>query len=163
VRRRPIDRGFSVLALLILIATIGVTSATAVRTGALLEHRAAEDQLLAIGEEFTRAFASYAAVTPPGQPMAPARLEDLVRDPRFPGVRRHLRQVWVDPITRKSEWGRVVGPDGRLLAVHSMSELPVIRQTAAGVWTSVRQPGGVVRYQDWQFGAEPSLQRDRGR
>jgi type II secretory pathway pseudopilin PulG len=155
VIRRSDENGFSLLALLILVATIGIVSAATVQTGALLERRAAEDHLLSVGEEFTRAFASYAAVSPPGQPRAPAKLEDLVRDPRFPGARRHLRQVYVDPITRKPDWGRVVAPDGRIVAVYSLSELPVIRQTASGAWNvSIDAANRTVRYMDWQFGMQ---------
>jgi type II secretory pathway pseudopilin PulG len=146
------QRGFSYLALLILIATIGVVAVSGLQVGTLLERRAAEDHLLSIGEEFTRAFASYAAASPPGRPRYPVTLEELSKDQRTSETRRHLRQVYVDPITRSAQWGRVLGPDGRIVAVFSPSEQPVIRQTARASVHKRNEGDGLVRYKDWRFG-----------
>jgi hypothetical protein len=53
----------------------------------------------------------------------PASLQDLLKDPRFPGTRRHLRKIFVDPVTGGTEWGIVYqGDKVGVLAVYSLSQ-----------------------------------------
>jgi len=121
-------RGFSYLALLILVAILGMSAASAVQVGALAQRRLAEDELLFIGDEFRRALGGFAAATPPGRSRYPRSIDDLLRDPRFPGVRRHLRKLYVDPMTGSSEWGTVSSLDGGIAGIHSLSDAEPIKQ-----------------------------------
>src|SRR4028118_2405772 len=73
--------------------------------GTLLQRAAAEEELLEIGAQFQQALRSYAAATPPGQKPQPASLQDLLKDPRFPNPRRHLRKIFVDPLTGQAGGG----------------------------------------------------------
>ncbi len=86
--------GFAYLLLLIGVAIIGLTSAAAVNLGATVARRSAEDQLLAVGDEFRRALHSYAA----SGGDAPKTLEALLPGSASPGVRRHLRKIYADPL-----------------------------------------------------------------
>ncbi|GAB7524991.1 hypothetical protein [Paraburkholderia sp. 2C] len=82
----------------------------------------AEKELLAIGAEFQRALQSYSSATPIGQPTQPRTLEELLRDPRYPNVVRHLRKVYEDPMTGKADWVLVMSPDGQtIVGIHSAS------------------------------------------
>ncbi|WP_229507145.1 type II secretion system protein [Pseudoduganella rivuli] len=101
------QRGFTYLSLVILVAIIGLISASAIKLGTVLQRSAAERELLAIGAEYADALESYAKATPPGQSPLPPSFKELLRDSRFPNVRRHLRRVYVDPLTGKAEWGIV--------------------------------------------------------
>ena len=92
------QRGFTYLGLIILVAIIGLVGAAGLKASSLLRRAAAEEELLETGAAFSDALASYAAVTPPGQPPQPPTLQELLRDPRSPTVRRHLR---------KSSWTRL--------------------------------------------------------
>jgi type II secretory pathway pseudopilin PulG len=115
--------GFTYLGLIILVTLIGLVGAATLKVGVLLQRAAAEEELLAIGAAFSDALQSYAAVTPPGQPQQPPTLQDLLKDPRFPGTRRHLRKLFVDPLTGKAEWGVLYqGDKVGVLAVYSLSE-----------------------------------------
>ena len=96
--------GYAYLALLILIAIIGVAAAATVQLGGIYRRRMAEKELLFIGGEFQRALASYGANTPLGQPDQPRTLDELVRDPRYPNPVHHLRKLYADPITGKADW-----------------------------------------------------------
>ena len=98
-------RGFTYLGLLILLAVLGLVGAAGLKMGTLMQRAAAEEELLEIGAQFQDALRSYAAATPPGQKTQPATLHDLLRDPRFPSPRRHLRKIFVDPVTGSAEWG----------------------------------------------------------
>lgn len=116
--------GFTYLGLIIFVAIIGLVGAATLKIGALLQRAAAEEELLDIGAAFSAALDSYAAATPPGASPYPPSLVELLEDPRSPAVRRHLRKVYVDPLTGKAEWGIVYlgGGETGVLAVHSLSQ-----------------------------------------
>ncbi|MED5598939.1 type II secretion system protein [Janthinobacterium sp. P210006] len=116
------QRGFTYLGLIILVAILGLVGAAGLKVGSLLQRQAAEQELLDIGEQFADALQSYAGATPAGQPQQPPTLAALLRDPRFPQVRRHLRKLYVDPITGRAEWGLLYQPGSRgIIGVHSLS------------------------------------------
>jgi type II secretory pathway pseudopilin PulG len=99
--------GFTYVGLIVLVAIVGLVGAATLKVDALLRRAAAEQELLEIGAAFSAALTSYAEATPRGQPPQPPSLEELLKDPRVPGLRRHLRKIFVDPITGKAEWGIV--------------------------------------------------------
>ena len=115
--------GFTYLGLIIFVTIIGLVGAATLKIGALLQRAAAEEELLDIGAAFSAALDSYAAATPQGASPYPPSLKELLKDPRVPGVRRHLRKIFVDPLTGKAEWGVVYLGDGTtgVVAVHSLS------------------------------------------
>ena len=118
-------RGFTYVGLLVLLAILGLVGAAGLKMGSVLQRAAAEDELLDIGAAFSDALASYAAATPKGQLTQPPTLQELLKDPRFPTIRRHLRKLFVDPITGKSDWGLVRLGDkdsGGIIGVYSLSQ-----------------------------------------
>lgn len=117
------QRGFTYLSLMITLSVMGLVAAASLKMGTLFQRAAQEEELLEIGAQFSEALRSYAAATPPGQPQQPPTLQDLLRDPRFPNVRRHLRKIFVDPVSGKAEWGVVyLGDKVGVVAVHSLSD-----------------------------------------
>jgi len=127
--RRTKPAGFTYIALLIIVAMIAAGATAALGAGAAIQQRESEAELLKIGLEFRQAMQSYTDATPAGQPTEPRELTELLRDPRYPGVRRHLRRIYPDPLTGQTEWGIVRSPDGRISGIHSLSKTPTIRQT----------------------------------
>ena len=114
--------GFTYIGLIVLLAILGLVGAAGMKTGSLMQRAAAEQELLEIGAAFSDALRSYAAATPKGQPQQPPNLEALLKDPRFPQVRRHLRKIFVDPLTGQAEWGIVtVGGKAGVTGVYSLS------------------------------------------
>lgn len=122
------QRGFTYIGLLIMVAIMAAGATASLGAGASLQRRDVETELLAIGLEFRAALQSYADATPMGQPQAPKEMAELLRDPRYPGVRRHLRRIYPDPLTGAADWGLVRSPDGRIAGIHSLSGTPAIRQ-----------------------------------
>lgn len=116
--------GFTYVGVIVLVAIIGLVGAATLRVGTLMQRAAAEEELLEIGAAFSEALRSYAAATPKGQPTHPQNLGDLLKDPRFPGVKRHLRKLFVDPITGTQEWGLLTVGDGKggILGFYSLSD-----------------------------------------
>ena len=71
---------------------------------------------------------SYCRLSPvSGLQRYPATLEDLLRDGRVPGIKRHLRKIFVDPMTGKTEWG-LIKEGGRIIGVHSLSANKPLKQ-----------------------------------
>lgn len=157
-QRRTAQQGFGYLLLLFAVAALGVSLAGIGQSARLATQRAREAELVAIGREFADALASYRARTPDGMPSAPATLDELVEDHRFPFRVRHLRRIYRDPVSGVTEWGLVVA-GGRIVGVHSLSTNKPLRPNAPpGV--SLGGQGGAVDegaatpetvYADWVF------------
>lgn len=148
-RQHP-QRGFTYLGLLILVALMGMTATATLQLGSAIARREAEAELLAIGEEFREAFLSYANATPAGQARYPARLEDLLKDTRFPRPVRHLRRIYVDPVSGKEEWGIIEAPGGNgIIGVYSLAEGRPIK--IANFAPRDLDLGGKTSYRDWKF------------
>jgi type II secretory pathway pseudopilin PulG len=113
--------GFTYIGVLIAVALFGLASVGAARLLASTERVEREAELLFVGHQFRQAIRSYLQA---GQRAGqyPATLEDLLVDKRYPVPRRHLRRLFVDPITGKTDWGLVSAPEGGIMGVYSLSE-----------------------------------------
>lgn len=147
-------RGFAYVLLLVAIAVVGLTASASLSLGAKMARRDAEQQLLAIGQEFQGALHSYAG----GSGQGPRALEDLLKDPRSPGTRRHLRQLYADPLTGRAEWGTVKDAAGAVIGVYSLAEGQPIRQTEFE--PALASFEAAESYAQWVFGL-PAAQRVR--
>jgi type II secretory pathway pseudopilin PulG len=130
-------RGFTYIGVLLAVALCGVGLAAAGQSWHTAVKRSKERDLQFAGAEFRRALESYYAASPGGTREFPRNLQDLLLDPRHPVTRRHLRRIYVDPVTGRAEWG-VILEAGRIVGVHSLSRERPFRGRAA-------------RYADWQF------------
>lgn len=152
--KRPAQAGFAYVLLLLAVAVIGLAASAAVSLGTTMARRDAEQHLLAIGAEFQHALHSYAGLAPGAVASTSARgprsLEDLLKDPRVPGVRRHLRQLYADPLTGKAEWGVTVDSQGFVTGVYSLAQGVPIKRSAFGPEHAVFEEAGT--YQQWVFG-----------
>jgi type II secretory pathway pseudopilin PulG len=149
-RPRRDQAGFTYLGLIIFVFIVGLVGAATLKVGALLQRAALENELLETGAPFSAALTSYARDTPRGQPAQPSSLQELLRDERFPSPRRHLRKIFVDPITGTAEWGIVTaGPGGRILGVHSLSQARPFKQ--ANFDRRFPNFGSQERLSDWKF------------
>lgn len=146
-RRR--QGGFTYFVVLLLVV---VTATGALALGTLwqtAERRERERELLEAGRELRRAIEAYRRLPVGGKRQFPPSLEDLLRDPRLPGVRRHLRRIPVDPLTGRAEWGLVHAADGGILGVHSLSQAAPMK--SAGFAPDEAGFEGAARHADWVF------------
>lgn len=120
------QRGMGYLLVLFAMAAIGIGLAGTGEVWRTSAQRERETELLFVGQQFRLALASYRDSSPPGTPVAPQSLDELLEDPRFPNARRHLRRLWTDPMTGKAEWGLVVA-GGRIVGVHSLDTREPLR------------------------------------
>jgi type II secretory pathway pseudopilin PulG len=154
---QAVQRGFAYVLLLVTIALISLFASTSMSAGSQMARSGAEQSLLVIGGEFESALRSYARLgnTSPVGPSGPKTLQELLRDPRFPGLRRHLRQTYADPLTGQANWGLVTDPAGFIVAVYSQAEGTPIKQS--GFPPAQSHFAGATRYADWIFGLSPML------
>jgi type II secretory pathway pseudopilin PulG len=134
-----------------LLAVVAVTGAMLVAVGEVYSRsaqREKEAELLFIGGEFRRAITSYYERSP-GEQHYPLTLEELVEDKRFPMPQRHLRRIYVDPMTGKADWGLVRSPDGKIMGVHSSSGVGPLKK--ANFSQDSKAFTGAAQYSEWHF------------
>lgn len=141
--------GFTYVWTLMLIASMGVALSIAAESYATSAQREREQELRFVGREFRDAIRSYhEAALQGGKHEYPPSLDALLQDNRFPGVRRHLRRIYVDPMTGEATWGFVMVA-GRIAGVHSLSDrTPIKQDNFEPEEASLRNRE---RYRDWAF------------
>lgn len=146
------QRGASLLLLLVMVTVLGLAAGLAGQSWRSTMQQAREAELLWRGLQYQQAIASYYAVRHGTQQMYPAKLEHLVRDPRFPGVVRHLRKLYPDPMTGE-DWELVRDPAERIIGVRGSSELVPFKQD--GFPKELQKLQGKGTYKEWEFVFSP--------
>lgn len=176
--------GFTYLGLLLLLSLFALASSLTLEVAELSARRESEAELLAMGQAFNKAFKSYYMQTPVGTRRYPGTLEELTKDPRYPGVKRHLRRVYIDPLTGNADWGLINAPEGGIMGVYSKAEgkpihekhfsplvpsvpatpaapqpmqpVPMVQTAASDPSAALQPPGSPAQsYREWQFGYAP--------
>jgi type II secretory pathway pseudopilin PulG len=148
----------------LVVAIISAVAAVSLQLGTALAQREKELELLHLGAQFRTALQSFQAATPPTAYPHPRTLEELVRDERSPVVRRHLRRVFIDPMTGHSSWGTVRDIQGGIVGVYSLaSGIPIKQEAFDPEFAGFEK---AERYSDWVFGSRTlprKLSSDRTR
>lgn len=102
-----LENGFVYLWALFAVVLAGIVMAGTGQMWQTKSQRDKEAELMFIGEEFRKAIMSYHNS---GTKQYPDSLEDLLKDERSPNIKRHIRKIYLDPITNTAEWGIVEEP-----------------------------------------------------
>ena len=137
------------LMMLFVVAFVGLVAATATSVWSTQRQRDREAELLAVGSEFERAIQSYYESSPGLIKSYPPRLEELLKDNRFLYPKRHLRQIYVDPMTGERDWTLVMAAQGGVMGVASSSDKKPIKTQRFD--DRHAQFDGKNRYSDWLF------------
>lgn len=148
-RTAAFQQGFTCIGVLVLIALMGIALAAAGQVWHTLQTREKERELLFIGQQFRLALNRYARHAPGQSRRAPLRLEELLQDPRYPGIQRYIRKIYVDPMTGDADWGLITGPGGEIYGVHSLSDAEPLKKS--GFALADRKFEGAMKYSDWVF------------
>lgn len=138
--------GFTYLAVLFAVAILSGGLALVGEMWDTAAQREREAELLFAGNEYRVAIERYYLSGP--QRQYPGSLEDLLEDPRRPGIERYLRRLYADPMTG-GEWIVIRDPQGGILGVHSASEAQPLK--VAGFKRRDAGFAGAPRYADWRF------------
>ncbi len=143
------QRGYTYFGVLFVIALIGLALSGAAMIWQVEQQREKERDLLFIGQQYIDAIAGYYHAAPGGNKKYPRNLADLLRDPRYPTFKRHLRKPWLDPLTLKNDWALIRTRQGGIAGVFSQAEGVPIKQAGFGELDWMLS--GKTSYQDWQF------------
>jgi type II secretory pathway pseudopilin PulG len=137
------------MGLLLVMALSGIALMAAVDLWTLQRQREREQQLLFAGDAYRQAIRHYYFGAPPGVARTlPKSLEALLEDDRYPTPVHHLRRLYPDPMTGKTEWGeRRLG--NLIVGVFSLSEARPIKQagfSAVNAGFEAKQS-----YKEWGF------------
>jgi len=154
------QRGAALLMVLVAVVVIGLTAGIAGQSWQSVVQRAKEADLLWRGNQYRKAIESYYRTRQGVRTMYPRRLEDLVRDNRFPEPVRHIRRLYQDPMTGR-EWALIKAPDGGIAGVHSTSKLRPFRQE--GFPEGMDALENSAHYRDWEFVYVPAQTRTQGK
>ncbi|MBV1777384.1 type II secretion system GspH family protein [Burkholderiaceae bacterium DAT-1] len=148
---KPGEAGFTYIAALCILVILSVLSLRVAEEWTMSERRQREDELLYIGHQFRQAIALYYAESPGSQKRYPHELSDLLLDRNLTRTARPLRKIFIDPMTRTSEWGLVMDPkDGvGIIGVYSRSTGQPIKQDNFAPSDAAFK--GAKQYQDWKF------------
>lgn len=151
---RHSQQGFTYLGLLLAVTLLGAGLAAAGSVWSVHAQREREADLLFVGDQFRQAITAFYNDVPLGQRHRfPSRLDELLLDKRWPTTHRHLRRVYVDPMTGTTDWGLVRAPDGGILGVYSQSTaVPLKRQDFGRHYTAFEDASTL---QDWRFVYRP--------
>lgn len=156
--RRP--AGVIYLALLIVLATLGVGLAATGSFWQLARQRADEQELLFVGMQYRQAIQRYYETSPSGKKYPPT-LEALLLDERMPSIRRYLRRPYRDPLSGTTDWGLVMAPQGGIMGVYSLAGGKPLKR--GNFPPPLDWKEGLESYADWKFvyvpaqGASPAI------
>jgi type II secretory pathway pseudopilin PulG len=142
------QHGSALLMVLVAVVIIGLVAGIAGQSWRSLAQRAREAELLWRGEQYRQAISRYYLVRQGPRNTYPAKLEDLLKDPRFPQPVRHLRKLYNDPMTG-GDWEIIKAPGGGVAGVRSTSPLQPFQQ--AGFPKDLESFEGKDSYQKWEF------------
>ena len=163
---RSPERGFTYVFLLFLVAVGGILLAVTGQLWSLESRRYKEEELLFAGRQIRNAIETYHRVLLPSSAASgntgdpgdyPRRLEDLLEDNRRAVPVRHLRRIYIDPMTGTSDWGLVYQGD-RIVGVYSKGTGKPLR--TAGFLEQEYLFQRARSYGEWRFvatGATPTL------
>ncbi|MBX3629804.1 MAG: hypothetical protein KF908_07770 [Nitrosomonas sp.] len=102
------QKGVVYLWALFAVTVAGVVLAATGQVWLVASQREKEQELLFIGEQFRKAIMAYYSNPVTGIQQYPEKLEDLLEDKRGPVPIRHLRKIYIDPMTLTDEWGVII-------------------------------------------------------
>ena len=144
--------GFTYLLVLIAVVVIGFIVGGATTLVSFVVQQDREAELLFRGLAYKAAIEKY-YLAGKGIKVYPQSLADLLEDPRVPGVRRHLRTLYEDPMSADNEgeinWDILRARDGGIEGVTSRSESEPIKQ--AGFPKGLELFEQQKSYSDWRF------------
>ena len=175
------EKGFIFLWALFAAALAGIMLAGTGQVWQITSQREKEKELLFVGDQFRQAVMSYYNNESGGPKEYPESLEQLLEDKRDVTTKRHLRKIFIDPMTNTTDWGLVEEPDPEqenssvsissgkkkgIIGIYSLSKgMPLKIDNFKDHNADFSE---AVTYQDWKFvfsqeegGASPNQQKQQ--
>lgn len=142
------ERGSTLLMVLVAMVILGLSMGIAGSTWKTITQREHEEELFFRGDQYRRAIAHFHAAWG----VYPKSLEELLEDRRALYVQRHLRRLYLDPMTGAA-FELVRDDSGIIRGVYSAdSGQPFRREGFPPEYDDFRK---ATSYRDWKFVFEP--------
>ena len=145
---RSNQAGFTYLMAMMTVVIMGLMSGVATSITSRTVQSSHEAELLFRGQAYQKAIKSYFETSPRQVKVYPRSLDDLLQDPRFPGVRRHIRSLYPDPMG-SGKWALIRAPDGGISGVISESNKQPLKTGNFPV--GLESFNGKSSYSEWIF------------
>lgn len=109
--------GFTYLWVLCAIAILGISLSVSAELWVTTAQRQKSEQLDWIAAQFTQAIGSYYESSPGSVKIYPQTPDMLLQDERFVTTKRHLRRIYINPLSGQPSWDWIRGIDGGLRGV----------------------------------------------
>ena len=149
------QNGAILLMVLVSITLLGLMAGIAGSSWKTIVQQAKEVDLLWKGNQIRRAIGSYynTSLSQSSAPKVfPSELKHLTQDPRSLEVMRHLRRLYVDPMTGE-DWETIKGPSGQIIGVRSKSNKVPFKQN--NFLQENKSFAGQQSYHGWLFIYQP--------
>jgi type II secretory pathway pseudopilin PulG len=142
------NSGFTYIALIAIIAIMGICLGAAGKYWSFVMLRDREAELLFRGDQYRLAIERYYLAIP-GRTQYPQSIEDLLKDSRSPNPKHHLRKKYLDPFTGE-DFLEIRDPTSkRLIGVKSADVQMPLRQ--ADFPAPYETFASKTRHTDWEF------------
>jgi hypothetical protein len=139
-----------------MVAVMGIAMVGAGQYWSTISKREKEAELLFRGDQIRLAIEAYHVNTPGSQNLSyPRTLEDLLKDDRYPDVRRYLRRVYLNPMREDGAWEIIVDGGGGIKGVFADSEEKPIKE--GNFPEKYRSFEKAATYADWKFVDAPDM------
>jgi hypothetical protein len=147
------EKGFTYMFALVLIFVTSASLMVAHRQWSTIMKQEHEKELLFRGQQILKSIESFYNNSPNGTKTYPQSFGVLLKDNRFPNLKRHLRKPYKDPMTPKGHWGIVYDGHGRIKGVFSTSHDAPLKQ--GGFPKNFESFEKKKKYMEWKFVFEP--------
>lgn len=149
--------GFTYPVALLLVVVMSISLMVVQRQWSTIIKREKEKELFFRAEQIVRGIESYYLSSPGGPKTYPKSFENILKDNRFMTLKRHLRRLYKDPLTKDEQWGIVYDGKGGIKGVFSRStEKPMKTGGFSKEYKSFEKK---TRYSDWKFVYEPKKEK----
>lgn len=142
-------RGFSYISVLIFIMLVGTGLMSLSKCWQTVGKREREKELLFRGDQFRHAIESYYNSAPGGEKNYPDELKFLLKDNRYLVLKRHIRKLYKDPVTKNGEWELIYNSTDKIIGVHSKSEEKPLK--TGNFKSEYKNFEKADKYSDWTF------------
>lgn len=153
------QKGAVLLVVLVMVVIVGLVAGITGSSWQTIVQRAREAELFWRGDQYRQAIQSYYEYGAGGSRnrtgQFPAKIEDLIKDPRSLAPKKHIRRLYVDPMTG-GDWELIKDKAGRITGVHSSSDLAPFKQD--GFPEEYDAFAGAASYTSWEFNYLPKNQ-----
>ncbi len=147
------EKGFTYPAALLLIVIVSSSLMVVQKQWSTIVKRDNEKELFFRAGQIVQGIESFYTNSPGGTVQYPRSLNVLLKDNRYPVLKRHLRKIYKDPMSKQTDWGIIYDGTGRIKGIYSKSQAEPLKK--GGFPKVYKTFENKKKYSEWKFIYEP--------